>query len=159
MAAKDFGKAVLAKLFKDYRLNAIYASVGLPDNAVPMPAHPGFTSVGPSHLAAMEHSQTAKIRGSARYGRDGLQGFAIVDQGIPVCAAHFAAPAQYNRTGTWPIKQGQWALMDIATEESARGRGLVFPGAWGRIRDRLHLVEQHPIFARLHQSGLAQNWL
>jgi RimJ/RimL family protein N-acetyltransferase len=124
MAAKDLGKAILTKLFKDYRLNVIYASDGPPNIEGSTPAHPGFTSVGPSQLAAMEHSQTAKIRGSAGYGRAGLKGFAIVDQGIPVCAAHFAASAQYNRAGTWPLKHGQLALMDIATEESARGRGL-----------------------------------
>jgi ribosomal protein S18 acetylase RimI-like enzyme len=124
MAVKDLGKAILTKLFKDYRLNVIYASDGPPNIARSMPAHPGFTSIEAGHLAAMERSQTAKIRGSAGYGRAKLKGFAIVDQGIPVCAAHFAAPAQYNRAGTWPLKQGQLALMDIATEESVRGRGL-----------------------------------
>lgn len=124
MAVKELGKAALKKLLQDYRVNAIYASDGPSDIAGSMPAHAGFTSIGPTHLDMMEHSQTAKIRGGARYGRNGLKGFALVDKGIPVCTAHFAAPAEYNRAGTWPLKQGQLALMDIATEESERGRGL-----------------------------------
>jgi hypothetical protein len=107
MAVKDLGKAILTKLFKDYRLNVIYASDGPPNIARSMPAHPGFTSIEVGHLAAMERSQTAKIRSSAGYGCAGLKGFAIVDQGIPVCAAHFAAPAQYNRAGTSPPKKAR----------------------------------------------------
>jgi L-amino acid N-acyltransferase YncA len=37
---------------------------------------------------------------------------------------HFANLSQYDRAGTWSLRDGELALMDIVTEESARGSGL-----------------------------------
>lgn len=117
---KSGTKLILSKLFSEYRINWIYAADAvLPgsDNIIAVP----LTSDLESKLTA---STTVKMRNSLSYARAGQAGLALVENGSPVCVAHFATPEQYDRNGTWPLQSGEIALMDIATEDAERGRGL-----------------------------------
>ena len=69
-------------------------------------------------------SATYKMRNSQSYADAGLAGLVLLDGGRPVSVAHFAEAGQYGRSATWPLREGEVALMDIATEEQMRGRGL-----------------------------------
>jgi len=115
---KRLARALLGRLVADYRINWILAC------SVP-PQEPGEEAVR-IDAAIMEQlaaSPTPKMRGSLSYARAGLQGLSLVRSGAPVCVAHFATPGQYGRDGTWPLRDGEIALMDIATEEAMRGQG------------------------------------
>ena len=75
-------------------------------------------------IAAPTASATPKMRSSLSFTRAGLTGLALVEEGRPVSVAHFATPADYDRAATWPLRATEVALMDIATEDAQRGRGL-----------------------------------
>ncbi len=123
MAAKAFIKSALNRWLKEYRINWIFASPtkiaatseNLNDVAVAITAE---------HRQILADSPTAKMRGSVSFNKSGLDGYVIEQSGRPLCVAHFADCARYDRAGTWPLAVDEMALMDIATEEEMRGRGL-----------------------------------
>lgn len=123
MGLKSLVRTIIGGLFDEYRIDWIFASpvrsepqsdAGEPANMVP---------VGPDHLRALGDSRTAKVRNSLSFNRSGMLGYVLLEEGVPVCVAHFCDAQQYDRAGTWPLRPGEMALMDIATEEHARGRG------------------------------------
>ncbi len=123
MPAKAIIKSALNLCFDDYRINWIFASPTetksssgkLNDVAVAITA---------GHRQILANSLTAKMRGSVSFNKSGLDGYVIEQFGQPLCVAHFADCARYDRAGTWPLAADEMALMDIATEEEMRGRGL-----------------------------------
>lgn len=133
---KSLAKAVMGKLVAEYRINWIYAA-DRPD-AAPDPAF----AIGPEnslHRAALHASPTGKMRNSQSFARAGLAGVVLAQAGHPLCVAHFAEPGQYDRCSTWPLRNGEVALMDIATEERARGQGLAVHLIRGATRHYLSL--------------------
>lgn len=112
-------KSLAGRLVSEYRINWIYAS---PTFRV---ADPPLVHLHPSGdwLAALDHSPTPKMRNAAKFARVGLAGLVVVERDRPVSAAHFATAAQYDRGSTWRLGRAEIALMDIATEESERGKG------------------------------------
>ncbi|MDE1918860.1 MAG: hypothetical protein KGH96_22655 [Sphingomonadales bacterium] len=115
-------RAALGWLISDYRINWIYAT-STPSPVLPAPGDSVMVT-DDALRARLAASTTDKIRSSLSYARAGMEGLALVRQGEPLCVAHFAHPDQYDRAATWPLRQGDIALMDIATQESARGQGL-----------------------------------
>lgn len=118
-AAKAGLKRAAGLLVAEYRINWIYAG-STADGGEPA------DTVQPVDKAVCEQlarSPTLQMRKAAAYANSGLAGLALIDGGVPVCVAHFATPAQYQRTGTWPLASGEAALMDIATEDAQRGKG------------------------------------
>lgn len=115
-------RAGLGWLVRDYRINWIYAA----DEPVQGALRPG-DSIRPlddALRARLAVSTTDKVRNSLSYARAGLTGLALVREGEPLCIAHVARPDQYDRAATWPLREGEMALMDIATQDDARGQGL-----------------------------------
>lgn len=114
-------KCLLGRVTSDYRINWIYAT-----DTLPVSDDEAF-SIEPetaAHRAALRASSTGKMRNSQNYADAGLIGLVLTETGQPLAVAHFAEVNQYGRFSTWPLKNGEVALMDIATEESERGRGL-----------------------------------
>jgi len=109
-------------IFKDYRINWIYAA----DAGYRTPHVHGDTPhpVDGELQRLLALSTTPKMANSLTYTRAGLEGFAIVREGLPLCVAHFARKEQYGRSATWPLGSNEVALMDIVTEGAARGQGL-----------------------------------
>lgn len=116
---KDGIKAAVGMLIADYRLNWIYASSGIPEAT-----GPEVVEAAPEHYGAIAESLTPKVKGSLSYARQGLPGMVLLENGRPASVAHFARPEQYSRHATWPLRTNEVALVDIATEQSERGRGL-----------------------------------
>lgn len=116
---KQVIKELAGRLVAEYRINWIYVSTA-PDKAA---RSAELTEVDEALCALLDKSPTLQVRKAARYARSGLKGLALCEQGKPVCVAHFAEPEQYDRAATWPLAQGEAALMDISTEEAARGKG------------------------------------
>ncbi|MBU6395476.1 MAG: GNAT family N-acetyltransferase [Sphingomonadales bacterium] len=112
-------KALLGKVVPDYQINWILAG-----DAVPEADEHEVIPASPEHYALIAHSATPKVLGSLSYARQGLAGLVVVENGRPASIAHFARAAEYGRHVTWPLKPNEVALMDIATEEAMRGRGL-----------------------------------
>lgn len=115
-------RAVLGRVVADYRINWIYAA-----DAVTAPElRPGdaVVPIDDPLRAMLAESATDKMRGSLSYARAGMQGLALVRDGVPLCVLHVARPEQYDRSATWPLRAGDMAMMDIATELSTRGQGL-----------------------------------
>jgi GNAT superfamily N-acetyltransferase len=138
--AKALGKALLSRLVADYRINWVYAA----DKALPdADDDEGLSAIParPEHHAVLAQSATPKMRSSLSFARAGLAGLVLVEQGRPVSVAHFAERAQYDRDGTWPLDSDGVALMDIATEESQRGRGLAVRLI--RAATRAYLAQGH----------------
>lgn len=118
---KRLFKRALVGLTSDYRINWVYAANAWPegdDDSYPVVRE---TYV---HCTAFRSSSTAKIRSSQSYADIGLAGLVLTGMGRPLAVAHFAEVTQYNRNSTWPLRNGEVALMDIATEERERGHGL-----------------------------------
>jgi|GEM_PF-1086774 len=117
----SFGKSLLSRLTAEYRINWIFASSfgreAVAGSVVALQPSDGW-------IEALASSPTEQVRKSAEYARCGMNGYVMVEQDRPVCVAHFAEPDEYERASTWPIKDGEAALMDIATEQAERGRGL-----------------------------------
>lgn len=114
-------KCLLRRATSEYRINWIYAADTLPDS------DDEAFSIEPEmavHRAILRASPTSKMRNSQSYADAGLIGLVLTETGRPLAVAHFAEVNQYGRFSTWPLKDGEVALMDIATEESKRGRGL-----------------------------------
>ena len=121
MSLKDTAKAALGRLLADYRINWIYA--GGPWCA----GRKAELEVAPIDAAMAEllaASPTAKMRNSLSYTRGGLTGLVLVENGKPVCVSHVADPAHYDRSATWPLRANEVAVMDLATEDALKGRGL-----------------------------------
>lgn len=122
MTAKDCLKALLARTFSDYRVNWIYASVADCEAA---PLNNGL-SLGPlaaTQMQAILESSSHKFRNTLSFHKGGLAGFVLSDDKGPVCVAHFASPDQYRHNATWPIRANEVALVDIATDDRAKGKG------------------------------------
>lgn len=117
---KQAVKDLAGRLVAEYRINWIY--VGTKPGGTAQSEE--LTEVDAAICAHLEQSPTRQVRKAAAYTRSGLKGLALCEKGRPVCVAHFAEPEQYDRFGTWPLAQGEAALMDISTEEAERGRGL-----------------------------------
>jgi hypothetical protein len=122
MAVQSFIKFLLGRMFKDYRINMIVASRVKHYPAAAMASGCSVTELSADHIEQFSKSTTGKIRSSLSYSNAGLQGYVLVHQGVPVCVTHFADTEQYDRASTWPLKANEVALMDIATEEFARGK-------------------------------------
>lgn len=135
---KSLAKRLFGSLVAEYRINFIYAAdqSDLPAGEVPL-----AVPESAEHRAALAVSRTDKMRGSQSYARAGLAGLVIAEHGTPLSVAHFAEPAQYDRQSTWPLRPGEVALMDIATEDAARGRGLA--GQLIRSATRHYLAQGH----------------
>lgn len=118
---RSLTKTVLSRLTAEYRINWIFAS----SFGREVPAG-NATVLQPSGewIEALASSPTERMRKSAAYARCGMNGYVMVARDRPVCVAHFAEPHEYERSATWPLKDGEAAMMDIATEEAERGRGL-----------------------------------
>jgi GNAT superfamily N-acetyltransferase len=114
---------IAASFVDEYRLNWVVASAGTTSAARPM-ATVTFAPLTTGHWSSLEHSDTPDMRHSLSFARGGLEGFALLANDMPLTVAHFASRAEYDRDGTWRLRPGEVALMDIATEESARGCGL-----------------------------------
>lgn len=114
-------KRLLHRATSEYRINWIYAADALPDSDDEAFSIEPETAV---HRAILRASPTSKMRSSQSYADAGLIGLVLAETGRPLAVAHFAEVNQYGRFSTWPLKDGEVALMDIATEESERGRGL-----------------------------------
>jgi len=119
---KQLVKALIGRCVTDYRINWIYVT----DTPGLLPLLPGevVMPLDDAARAALAGSPTYKMRNSLSFARAGLVGLVLVRDGAPLCVAHFASPAQYDRRATWPLPAGHMALMDIATEDAARGKGL-----------------------------------
>jgi GNAT superfamily N-acetyltransferase len=117
----SLAKSVLSRLTAEYRINWIFASA-YGQSGVAKPA--AVLQPSDAWIEALASSPSDQVRKSAEYARCGMAGYVIVEQDRPVCVAHFAEPHEYERSATWPLKEGEAALMDIATEEAERGRGL-----------------------------------
>jgi RimJ/RimL family protein N-acetyltransferase len=121
---KSLIRSMLHAIFADYRINWIVAAEPdtlrhkQPSQFVPI------IPLSDDHCQRLLHSETDKMRNAVSQAKGGLTGFVIADNAQPICVAHFATRAQYEYMSTWPITQSQIALMDIATEEDFRGRGL-----------------------------------
>lgn len=118
---KGMAKYLAGRLVSEYRINWIYAAEIVPhsDDSEYM-----VETETAAHRAALCTSATSKVRKSQKYADAGLAGLVLVEDGRPLSVAHFAETSQYTRSGTWHLQEGEVALMDIATEEYARGRGL-----------------------------------
>ncbi len=123
MGLKSFAKTALQKLFQDYRINWIYASYKACDVIPTITQSTTLSVITRDHLRVLKQSTTAKMRNSAGYSEAGLDGYVLIENDTPVCVAHFSDPIRYDRFGTWKLQSGEMALMDIATEEVARGKG------------------------------------
>ncbi len=121
--AKRLVKAAARLVFSDYRINFIYTS---PPHATPPTLEPGtkITVVTPALVEQLKSSATGKVRSSASFAAAGLAGLALVEDGQPLSVTHIAEVQHYDRSGTWPLAPDEVALMNIATEDAARGRGL-----------------------------------
>jgi GNAT superfamily N-acetyltransferase len=122
-AVKGYLKRLAARAVAEYRINWIFA-IDRAGTDVVLPASQRIVPLASEHATLLDQSATDQVRGSLSYARAVLRGFVLLDGGRPVSVAHFAEPAQYDRTETWPLRAGEVALMDIVTEESARGGGL-----------------------------------
>jgi RimJ/RimL family protein N-acetyltransferase len=120
---KAFIKSALNRWLTDYRINWIFAS---PPKSISPNAdwNDVAVTITTEHRQILAASPTAKMRGSVSFNKSGLDGYVIEQSGQPLCVAHFADCARYDRAGTWPLGVDEMALMDIATEEAMRGRGL-----------------------------------
>lgn len=121
--AKRLIQRIATVLIDEYRLNWVVASTHHPVVVI-QARDVVFAPLTTAHWPSLDQSSTAKMSNSLSYARAGLAGFAMLADGIPLSVAHFAGRAHYDRDGTWLLRDGDVALMDIATEESARGRGL-----------------------------------
>jgi RimJ/RimL family protein N-acetyltransferase len=123
MSIKSNIKLLLNCLFEKYRINWIYASdLNRAVNSAQLPQ--AIKSFSKAHIDVLANSPTEKMCKAIGYNEDGFDGFVIEEDSRPVCVAHFADKARYDRTRTWPLSNDEMALIDIATEEVARGRGL-----------------------------------
>lgn len=137
LAPLRLARPLAQRLLADYRINWIYA-IDRIDPAPPCPVERETAG----HRAVLARSATPKIRASQTYARAGLAGLVLVEQGAPVSVAHFALPGQYDHDDIWPLRPGEVALVDIATEQAARGRGLAV--ALLRASARHYLEAGHP---------------
>lgn len=123
MGPKSLIKDALASLFEDYRINWIYASASINADTESGNQPDSIHAISDGDVNALETSQTPKVKNSASFNKAGLEGYVLTDNGQIACVAHFADAAHYDRAGTWPISPDEMALMDIATEERAKGKG------------------------------------
>lgn len=122
MTAKDCLKALLARTFSDYRLNWIYASIAGYE-AAPLNEDLSLGPLAATQTQAILKSSSHKFRNTLSFHKSGLAGFVLSDHKGPVCVAHFASPDQYGHNATWPIRANEVALVDIATDDRAKGKG------------------------------------
>jgi GNAT superfamily N-acetyltransferase len=119
-------KALLRRLahliFPDYRINWIFVSAS--GCRVPLAAGNELCRINEELCEQLARSNTPKVANSLTYTRAGMDGFVIMRNQVPLCVAHFADAQRYARANTWPLRASERALMDIATEQSARGQGL-----------------------------------
>lgn len=137
MGGKALVKRLLGRVVAEYRLNWIYAA----DTPPATGDDPGAEAETPAYRAMLRASPTDKMRTSQSYAEAGFEGLVLAEGGRPLSVAHFAGPDRYDRHATWPLRPGDIALMDIATEEAARGRGLavrLIRAATGRYLARGH---------------------
>jgi ribosomal protein S18 acetylase RimI-like enzyme len=123
MFLKSALRSVMKQLLGDYRINWIYASQGAAPTYLPAPENIIVLPLAPSNRATVANSPTLKVRSAGTFADAGLQGYGLFLDGHLESIAHFATVAQYDRNDTWPIAESEAALMNIATEERARGRG------------------------------------
>lgn len=118
---KGLAKWLAGCLVSEYRINWIYAADTLPspdDNEYVVETERA------AYRRVLRTSAASKMRKSQKYADAGLAGLVLVEDGRPLSVAHFADTSQYDRPHTWRLRGGEVALMDIATEEDVRGRGL-----------------------------------
>lgn len=133
--------------FGEYRINRIVAAPQQPQGA----SDPAVVTETPQHIAAIRRSPSAKFAGTTLYGEAGLPGLVLVDEGRPFCAAHFADRVEYDRDSTWPLPANGIALIDIATDEAARGRGYA-PRVIAEA-SRRYAAEERPLIAFIWWSN------
>lgn len=119
---KQFLRTGMTWLIRDYRINWIYAT-DVVSQALPGPGDSIVPADDALH-AMLAVSTTEKMRNSLSYARGGLDGLALIRDGKPLCIAHFTGRGNYDRDDTWPLREDEVALMDIATQDEARGQGL-----------------------------------
>jgi hypothetical protein len=144
MPLKSAIKPILNAVFEDYRINWVLASCPAPPQISEQGGQAITQKITAQHITALRQSTTPKVMGSVNYSAAGLDGFVLCDNGLIVCAAHFAAPKHYDRGETWPLGEGEMALMDIATEADHFGKGYAV---------RL-IVQTSLIFSKLGKSRL-----
>ena len=109
----------LARLVvSDYSIYSIYAL----DVAQVRPATTSLT-FGQLDVPQLESADT-EVKVSRGYaGKDAL-GFALFDEGQPVCSAWFWYGDRYRERNFWPLGECEAKLVQIITSPSARGQGL-----------------------------------
>jgi RimJ/RimL family protein N-acetyltransferase len=127
VAIKALVRSLMRSILADYRINWIVASPALSKPATTASVASGIHSVNDDIAAQMASSPTLQVRKALAYQRAGLLGYALVVDGAIVSVAHFSDHDHYDRSDTWPLLQGEMALMDIVTEDAARGRGYAVP--------------------------------
>ncbi|HEX7369059.1 MAG TPA: GNAT family N-acetyltransferase [Rhodanobacteraceae bacterium] len=110
------------KVFGSYRVNWVFAN-SAPSQMSLDPVYE-LREIDDVLCSQIASSNTRKLARSLMFARAGMDGFAVVRQGRPVCVAHFARPGQYDEWDVWPLRTGERALVDITTEQSARGLGI-----------------------------------
>lgn len=144
-------EAFLAMLVRstvgEYRINRIVAAPsgqgGTPD--------PDVLEETADHVAQIKASGCGKFAGTTLYAEAGLPGLVLIDQGRPVCAAHFADREEYDRDSTWPLPANGIALIDIATDDAVRGKGFA-PRVIAEA-SRRHAAEVRPLIAFIWWSN------
>jgi RimJ/RimL family protein N-acetyltransferase len=116
-------KQLLAWAVAEYRINWIFA-IALPGADIILPPSERIVRMAPEYATMLAESSTAKMRSSLSYMRAGLDGFVLLDDDRPLAVVHYATSSQYERAETWSLREGEVALLDIVTEEAARGTGL-----------------------------------
>jgi RimJ/RimL family protein N-acetyltransferase len=109
----------MRSILAEYRINWIVASPALSPLATTVSIRPVDNEIA----AQMAASPTEQVRKALAYRRAGMDGYALIVDGAIASVAHFSDADHYDRSATWPLRPGEMALMDIVTEDSARGRG------------------------------------
>jgi RimJ/RimL family protein N-acetyltransferase len=119
---KALVQRLLACVVSDYRINWIYAaSVAQP---VPLGPDEEIVPLAGEWRERIAASTTRYVRNSLSYNDAGMPGLVLVRGREPLGTVHVAGPAQYDRTATWPLRSQEMAVIDLATEEAARGQGI-----------------------------------
>jgi GNAT superfamily N-acetyltransferase len=118
---KSATRGTLKRLFADYRINWIVASDSKPPT-VRLDATQ-IRMLAEDDNAVLAASPTEKVRNTLSYRQAGLDGLALSNGNEIVSIAHFASTENYDFATIWPLDESEMALVDIATEQGARGKG------------------------------------
>ena len=120
-SAKALVRRLLAGVFHEYRINWIVASSGNPEHLFPADITVRrFECADGDALAGLPDDV---FRSGLNYHRHGMDGLALIADRQIAAVAHFASQDLYTFQSIWPLQAGEVALVDIATQNAARGKG------------------------------------